>query len=230
MKFPPIPDFLKHATNEKEKAYLNYIQQIKDYATKDLATGMLRKEFFEPQSQGVYIFIDGDGLKKLNDETEDHYCGDAAIMALSKAIINSLRMREGESIQVTREGGDEFVVFVGGVALPVGLKIAQRILNSIRSHKALDYYRGTNPQSKQYLKDHQLTASLGVGYTREDADKGVYKAKAKGRNRVEFHVSFQAPEQKIATNRSKQIKAAQHLISKNQFYAAKLILEKAMKR
>ena len=40
---------------------------------------------------------------------------------------------------------------------------------------------------KEALRHLPLKATIGVGYSEKDADDAMYKAKEKGRDRVEFH-------------------------------------------
>lgn len=186
-ELPRLPDELKHARTEKEKQYLDYIKGLITQLQQDFSTGLLHKEEFErrreSEGHGVYIFIDGDGLKKINDMTHDHGAGDAAIKALATGIRNALR--SGENIEIARMGGDEFVVFVPNVTTSTGVMIGKRILDSIRN--APIEYKGSNPEVKEIIENWDLTASIGVGRTKDEADKAMYKAKANGRNRVEFY-------------------------------------------
>lgn len=54
----------------------------------------------------VVIFIDMNGLKKIND-SEGHVAGDNAILKLSECLIKSTRYAD----RVYRIGGDEFIIF-----------------------------------------------------------------------------------------------------------------------
>jgi diguanylate cyclase (GGDEF)-like protein len=152
-------------------------------------TGLTHKEHFKKieKSPGVYILIDGDGLKKIND-VHGHNAGHAAILAISDGIKAALRQKD--NVTVTRSGGDEFIVHIEGVSIPTGVAIGNRILEKIHQQKISDHYTG-DPETKKKLEGIELKASLGVGYTEEEADKALYQAKNKGRDRVEF---FKAKE------------------------------------
>ncbi|RPJ81629.1 MAG: GGDEF domain-containing protein [Deltaproteobacteria bacterium] len=182
---PTLPDELKHGKTEREKQYLKYIDELLAIVRQDPMTGLTHKEHFKAQEKkpGVYILVDGDGLKKIND-TLGHSAGHAAILALSTGIKGALR---GSDVTVTRAGGDEFIVHVEHASIPTGITIAKRILENIRKQRISEKYTGADENVKKALEEMDLKASLGVGYSEEDADKALYKAKEKGRNRVEFH-------------------------------------------
>lgn len=184
-RVPALPDELKYARTEREKLYLSYIKDLLNKVKQDFLTGLEHKEEFQSRKkdQGIYIFIDSDGLKKLND-TLGHEAGTAAILATAAGIKQALRQRDETS--VSRYGGDEFVVHVAGVSLSSGVAIAKRILDSIHNQNIADFYEGNDDALRDALKKIPLKASLGVGKTQADADKAVYVAKSKGRDRVEF--------------------------------------------
>lgn len=188
-EIPKIPNDLKFAKTLREKQYLEIINQLLAVVRADPMTGLTHKEHFRSvdKSVGVYIMIDGDGLKKLNDKF-GHEAGHAAILAISNGI--KAATRRGTKEIVTRAGGDEFIVHVEDVSISTGVLIANRILESIRKQKISDFYKG-NDRIKSELENQTLSASLGVGYTESDADKALYKAKEKGRNRVEFYTEKQ---------------------------------------
>ena len=188
---PQIPEELKNPQTDREKVYLNLLLDFADRVKKDYMTGFIQREEFESQKkdQGVYIFLDGDGLKKINDVTGSHQAGHAAIHALANGINKAIRTRD-QNYTVSRTGGDEFVIFIQGVDLEVGKRIANRILESIRQQKI--EYKGNAQEVKEILDDWPLTASIGVGLTEEQADQAMYKAKSNGRDRVEVYVENKA--------------------------------------
>ena len=190
---PSIPDELKRATTEREKAYLGYIKALLEKVQQDFMTGFLHKEEFQRRQDvandtGAYLFIDGDGLKKINDQM-GHEAGHAAILAIASGIRQALRAREASDTQIMRAGGDEFVIFIKHISLSTATIIANRVLESISKQKILDFYKGTDAETLEKLKTYPLSASVGVGKTREEADKAMYKAKANGRGRVEFYTA-----------------------------------------
>jgi len=184
---PRVPDELKFGKTQREKQYLAIINELLDVVKKDPMTGLTHKEHFKQleKGAGVFIMVDGDGLKKINDQF-GHAAGHAAILAIAQGIKGAIRKDTKIHQTVTRSGGDEFIIHVEKVSLPMGVTIANRILGNIRNQKISDFYKGDS-NIKEELNKINLTASMGVGYTEEDADKAMYKAKQKGRNRVEYY-------------------------------------------
>lgn len=190
---PVVPHELKYPSNLKEKKYLSIINKLLEITRQDPMTGLMHKEYYQQQRQpertqiglrDVYIMIDGDGLKKLNDEF-GHEAGHAAILSIADGIKAAIRPSDST---VTRLGGDEFLVHVQNASLATGVAIAKRILESIKKQKITTHYKG-DVKTKANLEGKTILASLGVGYSEANADKALYKAKEKGRGRVEFYVS-----------------------------------------
>lgn len=132
------------------------------------------------------LFIDVDYFKRVND-THGHQRGDECLIAVASALEGALP-RAGDF--VARYGGEEFACILpatdGKGALEVGEKLRAAI-------EAL--------QIEHLQSDHRvLTVSLGAtaccGLAQaalpaliRAADRALYEAKRKGRNRVEFAVT-----------------------------------------
>jgi diguanylate cyclase len=125
--------------------------------------------------------IDIDHFKTLNDGY-GHQVGDEVLRVVARSLLASAR----SSDVVGRSGGDEFVVILPGA----GLAAAEDVADGLRAAIA-------NASLKGALGPDVLggiTASIGVAQFREDdsvsslierADRGLYRAKSGGRNRVE---------------------------------------------
>jgi len=186
-QIPNLPDQLKDAQSDREKQYLKHIEQLVEKLKMDSLTGLLHKQEFIRQNNdcGIFIFIDGDNIKQLNDITQDHASGEAAIKALGQAI--SITTRSAEILS-SRIGGDEFVIKLRDGSLNQAANIAKTILNLINNQNIADFYEGTSEEVSQLLKQWPLTASIGIGKTLAEADKAMYKAKSNGRNRIDFYL------------------------------------------
>ena len=127
------------------------------------------------------ILLDLDHFKQVND-TGGHALGDATLQAVDARLPALFRKQD----VLARIGGEEFAVALPDTPTQEALEIAERLRRTLL-HIAPDGI-GSLP--------HQISASFGLAtLTAEDrclddlllrADAGVYAAKAKGRNRVEF--------------------------------------------
>ena len=181
---PKIPKDLQQPTSKRDVEYLKFIKKLVTLVSLDPMTGVYNKQHFEKlkKEPGVYLCVDGDGIKKVNTEF-GHEAGHAAILALSSGIKSVLRSRDDSKISWF--GGDEFTVHIKDVPIATGVNIAKRMIESINKQKISAHFKGKE-DIKEKLDKITLGASIGVGNTEEEADKALYKAKEKGRNRVEF--------------------------------------------
>ncbi len=144
---------------------------------------MLEKEVARCKRYSVplsLIFIDLDYLKRIND-TYGHKTGDMCLQELSLTIKSILR----DSDIAARYGGDEFVIILPDTHLEGAKKASERLLNFIRKIKI-----------KINGKSIKFTVSIGITEYKQKfenynhlliyADKALYKAKFKGRNRIEY--------------------------------------------
>jgi diguanylate cyclase (GGDEF)-like protein/PAS domain S-box-containing protein len=131
---------------------------------------------------GVAVFfLDLDQFKAIND-TLGHQIGDELLLALAPRLESALR----PSDTVARFGGDEFVVLCEDVPdKDAAAVLADRISSVFERAFALGG------------ADHYITASIGIALAAKgseapdelirDADAAMYRAKARGRARYEFH-------------------------------------------
>ena len=127
------------------------------------------------------LMFDIDKFKLVND-TNGHHVGDLMLQALADASQEILRNTD----VVGRYGGEEFAIIMSETPLEDALNAAER-LRQIFSKTAVQNDEG---------EDVYVTASFGVAeadaetQTLRDlfkrADKALYQAKDKGRNRVEY--------------------------------------------
>lgn len=162
-----------------------------EYRSKcDLATGLLNKDAFrievekylEERNRGVtdaMVVMDIDNFKLVNDSF-GHLVGDEVIGWLAGAI------KERFDKDLTgRFGGDEFLIFVRGIA-DVG-ELEERVENLREAFSKHLFGRNASVQA---------TISVGVSYNTDMdasyqsmlscADEALLKAKEYGKNRVTF--------------------------------------------
>ncbi len=126
------------------------------------------------------MFIDIDNFKRINDSMGHSY-GDE----LLKQIGNRIKDQVRESDTLVRFGGDEFVIICQGVAVPDGIAdLSERVKVCFKAPFKVE--------SNQLY----LSCSIGVSVYPDDgnsseellkhADTAMYKAKANGKNNVQF--------------------------------------------
>ena len=127
------------------------------------------------------MMIDIDDFKQINDNF-GHTIGDRVLMALAQKCRNHIR---GEDF-LARYGGEEFTIILEGASLRIALKKAREICSLIASVR----YATSESQKDDYLS---MTVSIGVSQYKkgdsagdliERADKALYDAKRKGKNRA----------------------------------------------
>ena len=127
------------------------------------------------------LLIDIDHFKGFND-LYGHPAGDDALAAVARCLTHAMR-RPGDT--AARYGGEEFVVLLPDTDLAGAALIAEYIRTSVQ---ALAHYHVASA--------HQVvTVSIGIACTTQQrfatlrafinrADRALYEAKDKGRNRV----------------------------------------------
>ena len=122
------------------------------------------------------LFVDLDNFKQVND-AHGHAAGDAVLVELGRRLRTAVR--PGDTI--ARFGGDEFVAVCEGVDEDSALAVGRRLRSAIRQPFTVGELR------------RQLSASIGIalgdadpGALLANADAASYRAKAAGRDRIEF--------------------------------------------
>ena len=156
---------------------------IKNLADRDPLTGLYNRRSFnakapsEPQQGDAVLFLDIDHFKQLNDRF-GHAIGDQVLSMMARAVQSILPT----SALLARQGGEEFVVF-----LPAS--VGDAVLHAERIRKTVADLRFPTIGS-------DLTVTTSVGIARvvhqgerlsdlcREADRALYLAKARGRNRV----------------------------------------------
>lgn len=169
------------------------LEQLKEMSMKDGLTGLynhspfielFQKELDKNQrvDQGVtFVMLDIDYFKTVND-TYGHQVGDTVLQELSGLLLESVR--EGDI--VGRYGGEEFgIVFLNSQKEGV-IRACHRLKNKVE-----------NFQFNSQMKKISLTISMGICHKEskermsshemiQQADDALYRAKNKGRNRIEI--------------------------------------------
>jgi len=173
-------------------------EELEALALKDGLTGLGNRRAFDEMldrswrqtlrsgSQMALLLLDVDYFKQFND-SYGHQAGDDCLRALAEAIRSFARR---PTDLACRYGGEEFALILGDTGAEAALSLAQDIRSAVL---ALRIPHGIAPGGEH------VTVSVGVamavarigGSIRmpesllQAADHALYKAKAKGRNRIE---------------------------------------------
>jgi len=166
-------------------------QKTQDLAIHDSLTSLYTKEYFvarlkeecrrttRGKAHFSLLLIDIDYFKNYNDKY-GHIAGDMVLRTLSAMLTATLK---GAGTIVSRFGGEEFCVILPGLDKEKAHAAAERLRKKIEETTILLRRQETN-----------ITVSIGIASFPDDAadcdemiakaDKAMYEAKQKGRNRV----------------------------------------------
>ncbi len=168
-----------------------YFQKAQDLAIHDGLTSFYRKGYFlerikeechrsvKHNKDCCLLMLDIDHFKKYNDKL-GHTAGDIVLKNLSQSINGYFK--DKNSI-VSRFGGEEFCIILPDTEKKKAVILAEELRDRIQKNKIVLRRQETN-----------VTVSIGVASCLQDAkdetelirkaDKAMYEAKQKGRNRV----------------------------------------------
>jgi len=157
----------------------------------DALTGLINRRAFEDRlkeslsrswrgENGVLLFIDLDGFKKVND-TEGHEAGDRLLIMISERLREAIRPED----IIARLGGDEFAIIAPGCGEDKSVShLCDRIITAVTQPIVVDRI------------EHSVGASIGVVLYPNDstnfdelvmkADSAMYRAKEMGGSRFAF--------------------------------------------
>ncbi|CNL04040.1 cell signaling regulator [Yersinia enterocolitica] len=190
MSIKEIPSWYFESTQLKRALLIGIsllqkkIGKLKFEAQTDPMTGLYNRRglatTLEPIAQLGQSFsviaLDIDHFKLIND-TYGHDVGDEVIKRLATQIRDSSR----DTDILCRSGGEEFLMLLPGTTLDVAIQVANRLRHNVEMMEIANIL--------------PITISLGVAYWSgegmpEDAlklaDEALYRAKQRGRNRVEI--------------------------------------------
>ena len=186
----------QHSLIEKQKEELEKKNQmLKHLATTDMMTGLYNRtrftEIVETEIERIkrtgedscLIILDLDHFKVVND-LYGHPNGDTVLKLIAGVIRGQLRSTD----ILCRFGGEEFAVLLPDTSIDGACRVAEKVRKAIE---------GCTFTGK--LEKVKITASLGIALmgnrgsksfetAYQQADKALYTAKDKGRNRIECFV------------------------------------------
>jgi len=169
------------------------LMQIKQESLTDCLTGIPNRKAFdaalekmvlgarEDKMKFCVLLADIDHFKQFND-AHGHLVGDKVLRFVASTLKRCLKGKD----TVARYGGEEFAVLLPNTDLAGGLVVAEQLRTAVSAGKLVD-----KENSSTYGK---ITVSIGVAesYTSDSpltliqrADRALYLAKDRGRDRVE---------------------------------------------
>jgi diguanylate cyclase (GGDEF)-like protein len=124
------------------------------------------------------IMLDIDHFKRIND-THGHQTGDEVLRQIPDRIRQAVRIYD----ILGRYGGEEFMILLPSVDLEGACTVAERIRGIIAGKPFID--NSTALEVRVSLGVATLSADLDLEQAIKLADEALYRAKQKGRNRVE---------------------------------------------
>ncbi len=166
-------------------------RRLTELSITDELTGLFNKRWFSSKLKSEVthshrvsqplslIIIDVDHFKKFND-THGHAAGDKVLEKLGEVIIEGIRDNDIGS----RFGGEEFTVILPAAGLAKAVSVAERLRTIFETSDIV------------IKPDKTVTSTISIGVAElaqgetqaqlfERADRALYVAKQKGRNRIE---------------------------------------------
>jgi diguanylate cyclase len=171
---------MRDKSTRRKQELSEALARIQDLATRDELTGLFnRRHMLELLSDRRFCIalIDVDRFKSVND-THGHGVGDEVLASVASVITGGLR----ETDVVARWGGEEFLIMFTDTDCPTAELVLSRIqmmLSATMVSQAVPSLHVTfSAGLTHYDAEEMLTRTI------DRADRGLYMAKAGGRNRV----------------------------------------------
>lgn len=167
------------------------LRDLKSKAITDPLTGILNRRAFFRIGNDIYksyceecvlILFDLDHFKRVND-TYGHPVGDRVLKLVAETISSNIRQND----LFARYGGEEFIIILRSTTREFSFNIAEKLRRSIEE---LTIVLDSGEELRQTISigvvDHSNSADSFLEIV-EMADKALYLAKERGRNRVEIY-------------------------------------------
>jgi len=162
------------AKNFPELIFIDPLTEVNNRAYLNIIKSKIKKI----NGPATILMIDIDNFKKIND-TFGHVVGDIVLKKLAQTLRKNVKITD----EVIRYGGEEFLIIAYRCGLEEGKILAERLRKRVEDIK----FNKRDPKFK-------ITVSIGLSIYEpqedlltaiEKADKAMYKAKQRGKNRVE---------------------------------------------
>jgi diguanylate cyclase (GGDEF)-like protein len=167
----------------RKKANIDGLTQIPNRRTFDDFLSQEWRRCLRHKQPICLAIIDLDYFKILND-TYGHQCGDDCLIEIGK-ILKSLINRPGDLC--ARYGGEEFALVLGNTSLEHARQLSLKLLDKILALKIPNEHAPSGQYLTASIGLAEIIPSVEIGKHQliNCADKMLYAAKDKGRNRVE---------------------------------------------
>lgn len=133
------------------------------------------------EAPAAALLFDLDHFKSIND-TFGHAAGDQILIRCAETVAKCL----GAGDLFCRYGGEEFAVLLPGLPADKAVRVAERILASIRA-VAVQTERGLIRPTASIGLACALPGEVDIAALLDRADQALYEAKQAGRNRIAEH-------------------------------------------
>jgi diguanylate cyclase (GGDEF)-like protein/PAS domain S-box-containing protein len=174
-------DVTDRARLEEELSFLAFHDSLTGLGNRALFQNRLRHALDRAERTGAMLatlFLDMDGLKEANDRL-GHAAGDALLQSMAAVLVGCIRTVD----TAARLGGDEFGVIVEDIGhADEVFALAERILAECRTPMAVgpDQVSGTVSIGFTFSR-----AGISVDELMSNADRAMYTAKDRGKDRYE---------------------------------------------
>ncbi len=144
---------------------------------------LMKKEFYRAKrnkSNLSFILLDIDHFKRIND-TYGHQQGDSILVDMVSILEKGIRRHE----HVARYGGEEFALLLPETDLDGAITVANNIRKKVEGFKFAGQEKPLNINISLGVATFPGNNIESVDHLIKEADDALYKAKRKGRNRVE---------------------------------------------
>lgn len=180
---------LKSAHRELARAHAELAaahRRLQEEASRDSMTGMLNRERFfavldgsrRRTDRGALLIIDADHFKNIND-SYGHLAGDRALLKIAAAISSAVRAGD----VLGRIGGEEFGAFLVGASEEDAARVAERIRREVEAIRFQPVDGVVLPLTVS-IGGTQCAPEANVSELMRAADRRLYEAKGRGRNRA----------------------------------------------
>ena len=169
-------------SKQKELQRLTRLDGLTGLYNRNTFVELTRQELARAQRQGsstTILLLDLDYFKHVND-TWGHPAGDAVLKNVASVTNNSVRNTD----LVGRLGGEEFIILLPNTSWEAGRKLAEKLRASLENAPATWGTTRISTTVSIGLASTTASENRDFDHLYTQADKALYSAKERGRNRV----------------------------------------------